>query len=138
MKDMNEKSIIRMYSFYFKETEIPISNNIYIPVMAGNNSRPLNENYIGDDTGDSISDKNEYYSELTGLYWVWKNTKQDIVGSCHYRRYFIKKNIRFCIVLKHSSYQKPGSTKKEQVLSKQKILKNQGIELLVNLKLLSF
>ena len=46
--------------------------------------------YLGDDTGDHISDKNCYYSELTGLYWVWKNvTDVDIVGSCHYRRYLI-------------------------------------------------
>ncbi len=87
-----ENSTIRIYSFYYKETEIPISNAIYIPVMAGNNSKKLNKNFIGDDTGESISEKNDYYSELTGLYWVWKNTRQEIVGSCHYRRYFTTRN----------------------------------------------
>ena len=28
---------------------------------------------ITDNTGDNISDKNGNYSELTGLYWMWKN-----------------------------------------------------------------
>lgn len=46
--------------------------------------------YPGDDTGDEISAKNCYYSELTGLYWVAKNCPDvDIKGSCHYRRYLI-------------------------------------------------
>ncbi len=91
MTSKKGNSIIRIYSFYYKETEIPISNEIYIPVMAGNNKKRINEIFIGDDTGESISGKNDYYSELTGLYWVWKNTRQDIVGSCHYRRYFTAK-----------------------------------------------
>lgn len=43
---------------------------------------------LKDNKGENISLKNEFYSELTGTYWVWKNTQQDIVGVCHYRRYF--------------------------------------------------
>ena len=91
MTNITENKTIKIYSFYYKETEIPVSNELYIPVMAGNNLRPLNDNFTGDDTGESISEKNNYYSELTGLYWVWKNTRQEIVGSCHYRRYFTAK-----------------------------------------------
>ena len=32
-----------------------------------------------DDTGDNISRKNGNYSELTGLYWIWKNQ----IGRAH-------------------------------------------------------
>lgn len=41
-----------------------------------------------DDEGENISDKNPYYNELTGLYWVWKNTNHPYSGICHYRRRF--------------------------------------------------
>ena len=44
---------------------------------------------FGDDTGDNISALNPFYGELTGHYWLWRNeTDADIIGICHYRRYF--------------------------------------------------
>ena len=46
-----------------------------------------------DDIGDNISGKNCNYSELTALYWCWKNILIDSIsrqenyyGICHYRR----------------------------------------------------
>lgn len=39
-----------------------------------------------DNTGDNISDKNYKYSELTAMYWAWKNSKDEYLGICHYRR----------------------------------------------------
>ena len=61
---------------------------VYVPLQVGRaGSEDLG--YIGDDMGVSISEKNCYYGELTGVYWVWKNIKtSDYVGICHYRRYF--------------------------------------------------
>ncbi len=44
--------------------------------------------YLQDNVGDNISQKNRYFGELTGLYWVWKNTTDPLVGWCHYRRFF--------------------------------------------------
>lgn len=67
----------------------PPADPIYRPLQVGcSNHAPLG--YLRDDLGDNISAKNCYYSELTGLYWVYRNdTESDIIGTCHYRRYLM-------------------------------------------------
>lgn len=69
----------------------PPADSIYVPLHVG---RTLGKDlgYLGDDTGDSISHLNPYYGELTGL---WKNEHEtDIIGICHYRRYFMDEQRR--------------------------------------------
>lgn len=68
---------------------IPPSDKMYVPLHVGCEGKE-NLGYLGDNTGDHISSKNIYYSELTGVYWVWKNVHDtDNVGICHYRRFLV-------------------------------------------------
>lgn len=38
--------------------------------------------------GKNIGEYNDRINELTGLYYIWKNTVSNFVGMCHYRRFF--------------------------------------------------
>ncbi|MCT3514514.1 DUF4422 domain-containing protein [Lactobacillus delbrueckii subsp. lactis] len=71
--------------------------DLYQPMLVGAALGNKGEkNYIKDDTGDNISLKNGSYCELTGVYWIWRNSTEDIVGIDHYRRYFVKKRRKLC------------------------------------------
>lgn len=47
------------------------------------------KNYYFDDTGNNISNLNQWLGDLTGLYWIWKNTQDEFVGTNQYRRYYL-------------------------------------------------
>lgn len=67
-------------------------DDVYIPLHVGRALSKYKEemkDMIGDDTGENISEKNPFYSEATGIYWIWKNVHDtEYVGLCHYRRFF--------------------------------------------------
>ncbi|MBQ9071942.1 MAG: DUF4422 domain-containing protein [Bacilli bacterium] len=65
-------------------------DKMYLPIQVGSEGK-RDLGFQKDNEGDNISSKNPYYSELTGLYYAWKNVKADYIGLVHYRRYFTKK-----------------------------------------------
>lgn len=78
----------RIYTMTHKKF-YPPTDPIYIPLHVG---RAVGQDlgYLGDDTGENVSDLNCYYGELTGLYWLWRNLDFDgNIGVCHYRRFFV-------------------------------------------------
>lgn len=82
---------VKIFTMTHKKFDEP-KDPIYIPLHVGR-AAAKDLGYLGDHTGDSISEWNKYYGELTGVYWIWKNVKDaDIVGICHYRRYFLNTN----------------------------------------------
>ena len=78
----------KIYIVHYKPGKILKSDALYQPLMSGNFFCQTKDAFLGDDSGENISEKNPYYSELTGIYWVWKNRQQAVTGICHYRRFF--------------------------------------------------
>lgn len=60
----------------------------YTLVQAGTALHEPIEGMLHDNEGENISDKNPYYSELTALYYAWKNLDYSHLGLVHYRRWF--------------------------------------------------
>lgn len=84
---MNKKIFIVVH----KKVKLP-NNELYSPIVVGDKNFNFPTTYYRDDVEENIAIKNPNYCELTALYWIWKNIKNyDIVGLCHYRRYFVEK-----------------------------------------------
>lgn len=76
---------ITMYMVTHKKVTFVPQGRTPIFVGSGRNSG----GYLNDCTGDNISRKNKYYSELTALYWIWRNDNHsDKISIEHYRRFF--------------------------------------------------
>lgn len=92
------KQNVQVFMTKFWKDKVLTSGNkapdYFIPVQAG---AALTEQRVAenlDNTGDNISEKNRNYSELTVLYWMWKNRiltdenkNSNYYGLAHYRRY---------------------------------------------------
>lgn len=65
----------------------------YLPLHVGAELNPdVCADMQQDNAGENISAFNGAYSELTGLYWLWKNSDAAYKGLVHYRRHFRTSN----------------------------------------------
>lgn len=88
--------------------EKPIQSDIYQPIAVGPKKDNFSNDFLKDDVGENIADKNQYYNELTAIYWVYKHIDEfkdyEYIGFEHYRRLFcfnhldqsvyVKKNLK--------------------------------------------
>jgi len=74
-----------------KKYDMP-KDKLYLPIHVGAEGKDK-IGYKTDNKGENISSKNPYFCELTGLYWAWKNLKEDYIGLSHYRRHFASKKV---------------------------------------------
>lgn len=75
-------------------------NKIYVPLQVGTDLSKEKLDMLHDNTDENISAKNKDYSELTGIYWVWKNIEKiypniEYIGIAHYRRYLCINKMNF-------------------------------------------
>lgn len=83
---------ISIYIATHKKFKAP-SIDGYKPIEVGADLRTRHFGYQRDNEGENISGKNSTFCELTAYYGMWKHDKSDIVGLCHYRRYFSSRRI---------------------------------------------
>lgn len=94
-----------------KPYQFPCLPAVYHPIQVG--SAPMiDPSFLRDNTGAHIAEKNSSFCELTALYWGWKNLNSDVMGLCHYRRYFGSPSFFFSRVFK---------AKEEKILTEPRI-----------------
>ncbi|MEI0479069.1 DUF4422 domain-containing protein [Brachyspira pulli] len=101
----NDNPKVKILVSYHKPAKL-LNDEVFIPIHAGRSFvtdiskdgsiskegyQWMLDNMIGDDTGDNISNLNREFSELTSMYWAWKNYDKlgnpDYIGFMHYRRH---------------------------------------------------
>lgn len=76
---------LTMYMVTHKAVDFIPNGRTPIFVGCGENKN----NFLRDNTGENISERNKNYCELTAVYWIWKNDKEsEYVSIEHYRRFF--------------------------------------------------
>jgi hypothetical protein len=81
---------LKLFSAFHKPYIVPNADYVQ-PIHAGKALGNIDLGIPGDDTGDNISKLNPAFSEVTMMYWIWKNADRaafDYWGVTHYRRYF--------------------------------------------------
>ena len=112
---------VKIYSLCYDKKKFSfIDNEVITPLQVGAaNGKDVCE--LKDNVGDNISDKNYFYIENTGTYWIWKNVNnakykgqmqyrrplEGINGNTNFDEIFSKYDVITCEPFHHPSHKTP-------------------------------
>lgn len=89
-KNNKQMSKVKIFVGYYKPNFV-FQSDVYEPILTANIDWPEQPDILRDSIGINVAERSQYYGELSGHYWVWKNflpnTKDEYIGFCHYRRF---------------------------------------------------
>ena len=94
---------IKIFSAYYGVFDKIIETEIITPVQGGAVICDNKKIRLKDSIFPEISKKNEFYSELSVLFSVWKEYSKnlDYIGLCHYGRYFVSSKMKYFYEIKN-------------------------------------
>ncbi len=101
-KKLGLKQNIKIFCTYHYLDGYPIfKSDIYEPIQTGVSVMDFDYGILKDNTGDNISDKNDFYAELTASYWIWKNyikenPNVEYIGTAHHYDHMNFSDIEIC------------------------------------------
>lgn len=118
---------MEIYIVTHKNIKKKIKEKGYLYIGVGPNKNNINCECF-DNQGENISEKNPNYCELTAQYYIWKNSRSNIIGLTHYRRQFYD-NVFSFLTNRPLSEKKINKTikKYDLILPKKYKIKNSSI-----------
>ena len=89
-RPLEQRSLINIFCTYHYQDGYPLfQSDIYIPIQTGAANSDVDFGILKDNDGDNISEKNDFFAELTATYWVWKNwltthPNVEYIGAAHH------------------------------------------------------
>lgn len=87
-RKMEKRKDVQIYELCYKPVSYVFwDNTLYTPLQVGAERTNTSVCETKDNVGVNISFQNDFYSETTGTYWIWKNAPETkYIGQCQYRR----------------------------------------------------
>lgn len=80
---------LRSFIIYHRDFPVPPNRPTHTLIAKGDYRPPAGIDHVRDDAGKQIAQKGMRWSEVTAMYWVWKNAERSrYVSFPHYRRHF--------------------------------------------------
>lgn len=85
---MKKSKDVKIFLLCYEKKEFELLDDAVVtPLQVGATRSGLDVCKLKDNTGENISEKNYFYIENTGIYWIWKNVKDvKYKGQMQYRR----------------------------------------------------